>query len=304
MKKLDKDLITEVSLELGIDKSFVEKDYYVVEILKILSLFSSEEVKVEFSGGTSLSKGFKLIKRFSEDIDFTVQVPENWKRADLHNLREKIIDSINREEILSVEKNSVTARDGNKFFSFYVNYPKIFDNDSLRPQVKVEVCVKPIKKLPVRKIIFSWINEYIGENSPAEIDCVCALEIAANKFSALLWRIDCKDRSSSNHTKNDPAMIRHLYDLYFLKDIIAESISSFYQLVCKIFENDRKRGGDVENMSLKEFAVSSLKKLENDSVYKDEYDKFVASMVYEDDDIVSYETACVNFKSLVFGIEI
>ena len=94
MKKLDKDLITEVSLELGIDKSFVEKDYYVVEILKILSLFSSEEVKVEFSGGTSLSKGFKLIKRFSEDIDFTVQVPENWKRADLHNLREKIIDSI------------------------------------------------------------------------------------------------------------------------------------------------------------------------------------------------------------------
>lgn len=304
MKNLDKDLITEVSLELGIDKAFVEKDYYVVEILKILSSFSSEEVKVEFSGGTSLSKGFKLINRFSEDIDFTVQVPENWKRADLHNLKEGVIKSINESEILSVEKDSVTASDGNKFFSFYVNYPKVFDNGSLRTQVKVEVIVKPIKKSPERKVISSWIDEYIKEKSPAEIDCVSALEIAANKFSALLWRIDCKDRSSVNHTKNDPAMIRHLYDLYFLKKIIAKNISSFYQLVCEIFDNDRKRGDNDENMSLKEFAVSSLKKLENDSVYKDEYDKFVTSMVYEDDDIVSYETACENFKSLVFGIEI
>ena len=57
-------------------------------------------------------------------------------------------------------------------------------------------------------------------------------------------------------------------------------------------------------MSLKEFSVSSLKKLENDSVYKDEYDKFVTSMVYEDNDIVSYETACENFKGLVAGIGI
>ena len=304
MKKLDKDLITEVSLELGIDKAFVEKDYYVVEILKILSSFSSEEVKVEFSGGTSLSKGFKLINRFSEDIDFTVQVPENWKRADLHNLKEGIIKSINERKILSVEKDSVTASDGNKFFSFYVNYPKVFDNGSLRTQVKVEVIVKPIKKSPERKVISSWIDEYIKENSPAEIDCVSAREIAANKFSALLWRIDCKDRSSVNHTKNDPAMIRHLYDLYFLKNIIAKNISSFYQLVCEIFDNDRKRGGNDENMSLKEFSVSSLKKLENDSVYKDEYDKFVTSMVYEDNDIVSYETACENFKGLVAGIGI
>lgn len=152
MKKLDKDLITEVSVELGIDKAFVEKHNYVIEILKILSSFSSEEVKVEFSRGISLSKGFRLINRFSEDIDFTVQVPEQWKRADLHNLRERIIESINRKEILSVEKDSVTARDGNKFFSFYVNYPKVFDNDSLRTQVKVEICIKPIKKSPERKV--------------------------------------------------------------------------------------------------------------------------------------------------------
>jgi predicted nucleotidyltransferase component of viral defense system len=51
----------------GLSEQFIEKDYYITEILRIVSTRMGE--RVIFKGGTSLSKGWGLIRRFSEDID-------------------------------------------------------------------------------------------------------------------------------------------------------------------------------------------------------------------------------------------
>jgi len=53
--------------ERGLRPAIVEKDYYVTEVLRIIAAASAD--KVIFKGGTSLSKGWNLIQRFSEDID-------------------------------------------------------------------------------------------------------------------------------------------------------------------------------------------------------------------------------------------
>ncbi|MFK5968991.1 MAG: nucleotidyl transferase AbiEii/AbiGii toxin family protein, partial [Candidatus Marithrix sp.] len=58
---------------LGIDRTIVEKDFWVCLILQ--QLFSlPEEIcsELTFKGGTSLSKGYKAINRFSEDIDISL----------------------------------------------------------------------------------------------------------------------------------------------------------------------------------------------------------------------------------------
>ena len=47
--------------------AIIEKDYYVTEALRIIAATAGD--KVIFKGGTSLSKGWNLIQRFSEDID-------------------------------------------------------------------------------------------------------------------------------------------------------------------------------------------------------------------------------------------
>jgi hypothetical protein len=47
--------------------AIIEKDYYVTEVLRIIATTAGD--KVIFKGGTSLSKGWNLIQRFSEDID-------------------------------------------------------------------------------------------------------------------------------------------------------------------------------------------------------------------------------------------
>lgn len=67
-REIFKDLIEQVSDEICRAAIVVEKDYYVTLILKLLS----EQLEhCVFKGGTSLSKGFHAIDRFSEDIDIT-----------------------------------------------------------------------------------------------------------------------------------------------------------------------------------------------------------------------------------------
>ena len=64
-------IILKVSEDTGIDASIVEKDYYVTLFLKrIIEVIPN----IIFKGGTSLSKCYKLIKRFSEDIDLNIEV--------------------------------------------------------------------------------------------------------------------------------------------------------------------------------------------------------------------------------------
>lgn len=65
-------LFTTTALRLGTTPQNVEKDFWVCWTLDALFNGLSRSPRLLFKGGTSLSKGFGLIKRFSEDIDVTV----------------------------------------------------------------------------------------------------------------------------------------------------------------------------------------------------------------------------------------
>ena len=65
-------IILKINSETGIESGIIEKDYYVSLILQ--NLFDMVPNLI-FKGGTSLSKCYKIIDRFSEDIDLTI-IPE------------------------------------------------------------------------------------------------------------------------------------------------------------------------------------------------------------------------------------
>jgi predicted nucleotidyltransferase component of viral defense system len=67
------DLIRIVAREKSIDPALVEKDYWLVHCLYGLQKLGR---KFELKGGTSLSKGYGAIERFSEDIDIQIEPPE------------------------------------------------------------------------------------------------------------------------------------------------------------------------------------------------------------------------------------
>ena len=64
------DLIRTVAEEMGIAPDLVEKDYWIMHCLYGLT---QQGYSFELKGGTSLSKGFGIIHRFSEDIDIRIE---------------------------------------------------------------------------------------------------------------------------------------------------------------------------------------------------------------------------------------
>ena len=61
------ELITATAAHIGLPEIYVEKDYWVTKALKHLSESDFRDITV-FKGGTSLSKAYRIIDRFSEDI--------------------------------------------------------------------------------------------------------------------------------------------------------------------------------------------------------------------------------------------
>lgn len=65
-KTIFQQAILQASQKLNIHPAIIEKDYYVTQMLQQLV---SKDPDIIFKGGTSLSKCYKVIDRFSEDID-------------------------------------------------------------------------------------------------------------------------------------------------------------------------------------------------------------------------------------------
>ena len=71
-----KELLRAVEHQKNIDSSLVEKDYWIMHCLYGLQ---QEGFEFELKGGTSLSKGYGIIHRFSEDIDIVIEPPADMK---------------------------------------------------------------------------------------------------------------------------------------------------------------------------------------------------------------------------------
>src|SRR5271166_215084 len=94
----------------GLRPAIIEKDYYVTEALRIIQQVAGDQII--FKGGTSLSKGWNLIQRFSEDVDIFLDpaayTPPLGKKAidrELKRLRQAIEE---HPALKFIEKESKT----------------------------------------------------------------------------------------------------------------------------------------------------------------------------------------------------
>lgn len=140
--------------------ALIEKDFYVCYILDYL--FSRFEYKnyLEFKGGTSLSKGYNLINRFSEDIDIVLRSDvlgidlndiinlksnsQKFKQAKVLNQKalsfysDKLIPILKRD--LSLEANiDFKINLDEKELAIYVQYPSAFNSKYVKDSVKLEI---------------------------------------------------------------------------------------------------------------------------------------------------------------------
>ena len=289
--------VNDYSQEFGIAPQFVEKDYYVFIVLSEISKINYPDLKIVFSGGTCLSKAYNKIKRFSEDIDFRLHTDRNFTRAEKKAFCNFILEKLDNKESYHILPESVKKGNENNFFSFEIEYEKLYESSNLRPNIKVEFTFENLLLPSTKCEINSFIGKFINEE-PVTVNCIQPIEVIANKFSALMWRVYIKDRAKPLHTKeNDPTIVRHLHDIAALDDLLYTK--EFIDLLQKSYEADKGRGGVDNNYTLTEFIKITLDKLTEDKVYKKEYSDFVGSMSYaKESEVITFEKALKSFEEL------
>ena len=301
-KSLDVTVIQDISLELGIDPSFIEKDWYAVQLLALIADFHSDKgVQIVFSGGTSLSKGYGLIKRFSEDLDFILFAPkgESLSAGQRRAFRKEVITAIQADERFSIDEDDVQRGDSHRFFKIPIQYTRVFAGSFLRPYLQLEMTFIEFNQPAERRGIRSIASEVMKTDPELEIDCVSAIQTAGDKLSALTWRILVRNRADE---KDDPTVIRHLHDLAALENTITDAPDDFVVSAKGSLERDNdRRGGDIiANMSIPDRLSNALKILREDGLYQKEYTQFVDSMSYADEDErIGFEKAVQSLARII-----
>jgi predicted nucleotidyltransferase component of viral defense system len=110
------ELIQTTAEAMGLPQVYIEKDYWVTKALKHLSE-SAHINEVVFKGGTSLSKAYRLIDRFSEDIDlavFTGNRSDSARKAFLKNIETTVSSglkmTLEHQKAQSIEKLFINIR--------------------------------------------------------------------------------------------------------------------------------------------------------------------------------------------------
>lgn len=280
---LDLQAVRDIAAETGIRPGFIEKDWYAVQLLARLSSFqSSKGVSLIFSGGTSLSKGHGVIRRFSEDLDFILVSPSDISVGQRRTLRQEILAHVIADGRFRVEDANVVRGDSHRFFKAPILYDIAFPDDSLRPYLQLEMTFSE-NRIPANHCVIRSIVSEIADAEPeAGISCISPIETAADKLSALTWRVLVRDRAAPN---DDPTIVRHLHDLAALESVIGEAPDEFIKIAKDSLLQDRsRRGGEaISSLPDADRLGNALEKIKQDALYRDEYERFVMAMSYADD---------------------
>jgi hypothetical protein len=291
----------EVALLNAIEPSFIEKDWFVTQVVASLATFRYEGFEFIFTGGTALSKPHGLIKRFSEDVDFRVIAPQDQQnRKSLSKFKHAVLDHL-RKTGFAIEDAQVKARDDNRHIAFAFDYPSYYpQGKALRPHVQIEISVRALQYPTISLPVSSFVNTAYNRSPEVEgIGCISPVESAADKLSALAWRIPDRVRGSET---DDPSMVRHLHDLALLK---AQALAdeNFPALVTMAMQVDERRAPSISGLSKRDKLRQTMELLETDTAYPAEYDTFVKGVSYAvESEFPDYTMAMQAVRELVIRV--
>jgi hypothetical protein len=220
-------LLTQVSAETGIATALVEKDYWITH-----SLWALHETKLAiwFKGGTSLSKGFGIIERFSEDLDLMIErggvatLPEvtNWASTDKGPTAQRRafyeelpaafgIPSVSVELDLQRQDKYTRAAD---YIGRYPGGHVTGLPSAMSPFVRFEVGrarVVPFVLMPLTSFVHDHLarlgmsDDYV-DNRPRAVRCV-------HPVVTLLEKLDALSRRYNREAIEADAFVRHYEDV-------------------------------------------------------------------------------------------
>ncbi|MGH2838343.1 MAG: nucleotidyl transferase AbiEii/AbiGii toxin family protein [Thermoleophilaceae bacterium] len=162
--------ITATASARGVEEPFVEKDYYITEVLRLVSEKYGD--RVIFKGGTSLSKGWGLIERLSEDIDLLVVrdrfLPRLSRTKTDHEL-EKMKDLVAAYPGLSWSSDKSETFGGARrdVFTFNQRFETVGLPNTVQTEPGVAGGDHPTEDMDIGSVVASYLREQ-GEEEIAD----------------------------------------------------------------------------------------------------------------------------------------
>lgn len=266
----------------GMSEIVIEKDYYVTMILRLLS---QKLPFVVFKGGTSLSKCHKVIRRFSEDIDITIDtsLSQGQKKKVKYTLVE-IAEELGMD-ISNLEKTR-SRRDYNRY---EMGYESVFSmgHTLINSIVFVETSFTAVSFPTVIMPVINYIGEVMVKEAPEMIG-ECHIEPFEMKVQGLDRTLVDKvfaicDYYLQNRIKKHS---RHIYDIYKLLPLV-EVNENFKKLVGEV-RTVRKCSNICPSAQDDADVAELLQTIIEQKIYKEDYQNLTEALLEEE---VSYETA-------------
>ena len=292
-RELFRDAILLTSQKLEVSEDIVEKDYYVTMILKKLSV---SQYPVVFKGGTSLSKAFHVIDRFSEDIDITFT--EHLGEARRKKLKYNILKSIAEE--LELEIRNFKSIESDKNLNHYDFYYESVAGDrvinAILPYVKLETSLMSYAFPTEEKDIGNYILSALGDQEK-ELIKAYDLEAFPLKVQSLNRTLIDKMFAVCDYYMQGKSHrnARHLYDIYKLSEHITID-DYFLNLVEEVRNHRIGMGTNIAPAAPLNIDIMELvHKICNEDFYKNDYKETTIKLI---SDSLTYEEVKEHYKDL------
>ena len=281
-----KEIIETVARELGRSEQMVEKD--TIQSMFLFELAKSE-LPFVFKGGTSLSKAYNLIDRFSEDIDLSMnRRPTQSERVKSKELIIEIAENLGL--VLSNPEEIKSRYDYNKY---------VFRYESLFSVIPLEIIIETSyyqSVYPVDKhVVGSFVGRFCLDRNiilPVPFE---AAEVMMNVQSVERTFVDkvfavC-DYKIQNMQDRDS---RHLYDICkLLREVdLNEELDKLIDMV----RDDRMQSKNNPSAQLEYSIPDMLKEIIRSRFYEPDYKNVTQKLLYED---ISYDSAIQNGIAII-----
>ena len=280
-KDIWKELIETVAAETARSNTMVEKD--AIQSMFLNNLAESG-LSFVFKGGTSLSKVYGLIDRFSEDIDLSMthKPTESQKK----NSKKAIIDAGKSLELVLVNEDQVFSRHDYNIYEF--KFESLFSDEPGEILVETNFFIDayPAEVRKVNSFIEAFCkNSKISVNLPVALSqAEMFVQSVERTFIDKVFAVcDYKLQNMQNRDS------RHLYDVAKLIDHV-EFNEDFKRLV-KDVRKDRSKLKNNLSAQPQYNIPDLLKEIIDSHFYASDYNDITTKLLYED---YPYEKAIEN----------
>ena len=292
-------ILKEVANQTNMPDFNVEKDWWVVQTLAIV--FEMEiGPHLVFKGGTSLSKSWGIINRFSEDVDLAVdrsflgfegilgknQRTKLRKKSSSYitsNFAPALQEAFNKRGMSDVEINVIATTESDQDPKLVeIHYPAVVEYaEYIKPRVLLEVGCRSLIEPKTDRAIMSLIDEQFPKSSFAQQSILIP---SVNPERTFLEKIFLLHEEFQKPKPRSERMSRHLYDIYKLMKVpqCMEALkdNELYDTIVKHRIQFTKMKEVDYNKHAPEF-INFIPSQELLVAYKKDYQEMVENMINE-----------------------